>query len=378
METCDVVIVGGGPAGSTCAGRLCQAGLDVLLLDKATFPRDKPCAGWITPAVLATLAIDPEEYRGGRVLQEISSFRTGLINGPEVVTRYGATVSYGIRRYEFDQYLLQRSGVRQALGEPVTTLARHDGGWLVNGRIKARLLVGAGGHHCPVARLLGAQIGNEAVIVAQAAEFALSPDQERLCRIPAETPALYFCHDMKGYGWLFRKGRFLNVGLGRMDTKDLGRHTREFCAFLEQRGDLEAGGSYRFRGHAYLLYERQGRTCVADGALLIGDAAGLARPQSGEGILPAIESALMAADAVVAANGDYRRANLEPYAARLASRFGSGGGELPTSPLSSKVVRFLGARLLSSSLFARHVVLDGWFLHAGRNRQKFEAIRKGR
>lgn len=364
METCDVVIVGGGPAGSTCAGKLRQAGLDVLLLDKATFPRDKPCAGWITPAVLATLAIDQEEYRRGRVLQEISSFRTGLMDGSEVVTRYGKTVSYGIRRCEFDQYLLQRSGVRQALGEPVTTPARHDGGWLVNGRIKARLLVGAGGHHCPVARFLGAKIGNGAVIVAQAAEFALSPDQERLCRIPADTPALYFCHDMKGYGWLFRKGRFLNVGLGRMDTKDLGRHTREFCAFLEQRGDLEVGGSYRFRGHAYLLYEQQGgRSYADDGALLIGDAAGLARPQSGEGILPAIESALLAADTIVTANGDYRLANLEPYAARLASRFGSGGSELPASPLSSKVLRFLGARLLSSSWFTRHVVLDGWFLH---------------
>jgi len=215
-----------------------------------------------------------------------------------------------------------------------------------------------------VARFLGAKIGNEAVIVAQAAEFALNPDQERLCCIPADTPALYFCHDMKGYGWLFRKGRFLNVGLGRMDTKDLGRHTREFCAFLEQRGDLTTGCGDQFRGHAYLLYQQQGgRSCADDGALLIGDAAGLARPQSGEGILPAIESALLAADTIVTANGDYRLANLEPYAARLASRFGSKGMEIPSSPLSSGLLRFLGARLLSSSWFARHVVLDGWFLH---------------
>jgi flavin-dependent dehydrogenase len=106
MDTCDILIVGGGPAGSTCAGKLRQAGLDVLLLDKETFPRDKPCAGWITPAVLVTLAIDQEEYGRGRVLQEISSFRTGLMDGPEVVTRYGKAVSYGIRRCEFDHYLL--------------------------------------------------------------------------------------------------------------------------------------------------------------------------------------------------------------------------------------------------------------------------------
>ncbi len=135
MDTCDVLVVGGGPAGSTCAGKLGKAGLDVLLMDKEVFPRDKPCAGWITPEVLTTLAIDHEEYGRGRVLQAISSFRTGLIHGPEVVTRYGTTVSYGIRRCEFDHYLLQRSGVRQLLGEPVSALQRHYGGWLVNGRI---------------------------------------------------------------------------------------------------------------------------------------------------------------------------------------------------------------------------------------------------
>ncbi|WP_306535104.1 NAD(P)/FAD-dependent oxidoreductase [Geobacter sp.] len=364
MDTCDVLVVGGGPAGSTCAGKLRQAGLDVLLLDKATFPRDKPCAGWITPAVLATLAIDPEEYRRGRVLQEITTFRTGLINGSEVVTRYGTTVSFGIRRYEFDHYLLQLCAVRQSMGEPVSALARHDGGWIVNGRIRARLVVGAGGHFCPVARLLGAQIGREEVIAAQAAEIAMDPDQEHLCRTPADTPALFFCRDMKGYGWLFRKGSFLNVGLGRMDRKHLGRHMRDFCVFLEQRGDLPAGLAGRFRGHPYLLYGGQGgRTCVSDGALLVGDAAGLAQPQSGEGILPAIESALLAADTILAADGDYRRANLEPYAARLVTRFGGESMGIPSSPISSGLLRFLGARLLASGWFARHVVLDRWFLH---------------
>ncbi len=363
MDTCDALVVGGGPAGSTCAGKLRQAGLDVLLLDKQLFPRDKPCAGWITPKVLAVLAIDREEYCAERVLQAISSFRTGLIHGPEVVTRYGTTVSYGIRRYEFDHFLLQRSGVRHQLGEPVSALERRDGGWLVNGRIRARLVVGAGGHFCPVARLLGARIGREETIVAQATEFAMSRDQERLCPVPADTPALYFSRDMKGYGWLFRKGRFLNVGLGRMDRKHLGRHTRDFCTFLEKRGDLPAGAAGTLRGHAYLLYERQGgRRSVADGALLIGDAAGLSSPQSGEGILPAIESALLAADTILAANGDYRRDNLEPYAAGLAARFG-GGSELPSSPFASALLRGIGARLLSSRWFTRHIVLDRWFLH---------------
>jgi geranylgeranyl reductase family protein len=367
MDSCDVLVVGGGPAGSTCAGRLRQAGLDVLLLDRETFPRHKPCAGWITPAVLEVLGIAGEEYRQGRVLQDISSFRTGLIGGTGLVTRYGTPVSYGIRRSEFDHYLLQRSGVRQALGEPVTTLDRKDDCWIVNGRIRARILVGAGGHYCPVARLLGAKIGREEVVVAQVAEYGMSREEERLCPILPDTPELFFCRDMKGYGWLFRKGRYLNIGLGRRDTRHLGRHTNDFCRFIETRGDLPAGFNGRFQGHAYLLYDRRARrSCVGDGALLTGDAAGLSHPQSGEGILSAIESALLAADTVIAADGNYCRDNLEPYAARLASHFGRSSTDIPSSPLSSLISRYLGARLLSSSWFSRHIVMDRWFLHCGR------------
>ena len=365
MESCEVLIVGGGPAGSTCAWKLRKAGLDVLLLDKEWFPREKPCAGWITPVVLETLAIDRKEYRQGRVLQDINSFRTGLMSGTEVVTHYGTTVSYGIRRCEFDHYLLQRSAARHIVGEPVSALERHDGSWLVNGRLRARLLVGAGGHFCPVARHLGAIPGKEEAIVAQVAEVALSPDQERHCRITAETPALYFCRDMKGYGWLFRKERFINVGLGRRDADNLGRHTKDFCAFLAQRGDLPANFSGRFQGHAYRLYERQeGRTCVSDGALLLGDAAGLARQQSGEGIQPAVESALLAADTILEANGNYCRDNLEPYARRLAGRFGGEDLKIPSLSIFSGILRFVGARMLSSPWFARHIVLDRWFLHS--------------
>ncbi len=51
MQNCEVLIVGGGPAGSSCAARLIQAGVDVLVIDRKTFPRDKTCAGWVTPQV---------------------------------------------------------------------------------------------------------------------------------------------------------------------------------------------------------------------------------------------------------------------------------------------------------------------------------------
>src|SRR4051812_22907689 len=103
MRTCDVLIVGGGPAGSTCAWKLNQAGLDVLVLDRATFPRDKVCGGWITPQVITGLELDPDEYRRGRTFQPITGFHTGTIGGRrDVETSYGRAVSFGIRRCEFD------------------------------------------------------------------------------------------------------------------------------------------------------------------------------------------------------------------------------------------------------------------------------------
>lgn len=371
MEACDVLVVGGGPAGSTCAGMLRRAGLDVLLLDKAEFPRQKPCAGWITPAVLDAVKVDADEYRQGRVLQDINSFCTGVIGGASVVTNYGTTVSYGIRRYEFDHYLLERSGVRRSLGEAVTTLERRDGGWFVNGRVAARMLVGAGGHFCPVARLLGAEIGREEVVAAQVAECALSHDEENLCRIQPGSPTLLFSRDMKGYGWLLRKGSYLNIGMGRLDFENIVRHTMEFLTCLKERGDLPSGFNCTFKGHAYRLYEgKPGRSCVADAALLIGDAAGIADPRSGEGILPALESGLTAAETILAAGGDYRRDNLEIYAARLSGLHGGGSVINAKSFLSSGMLTSIGARLLSNSWFARHVLLDDWFLHAGQKTPK--------
>ena len=84
LEAFDVVVVGGGPGGSTCAGRLVRAGIDVLVIDRKTFPRDKICAGWVTPQVFEVLNIDPADYGRAHVCQPITGFRTGLIGQDEI------------------------------------------------------------------------------------------------------------------------------------------------------------------------------------------------------------------------------------------------------------------------------------------------------
>jgi geranylgeranyl reductase family protein len=367
MESCDVLIVGGGPAGSTLAWKLKAAGLDVLILDKKTFPRDKTCAGWITPAVVETLKLDTVDYARSRVFQPIRRFVTGTIGDRAVHTDYPAPVSYGIRRFEFDDYLLQRCGARVALGEPLKSLKHEGDGWVVNGRIHAPLVVGAGGHFCPVARYLGANLGaDEQIIAAQEIEFEMNAAQQRACNVAEDRPELYFCDDLKGYGWVFRKGNYLNIGLGHEDNHKLSERVSAFCDGLRQQGRIPADTPTKFHGHADLLYPQAGRQLVDDGLLLIGDAAGLAYEQSGEGIRPAIESAVFAAETILAAQRSYPRAQLEPYVARLSARFGQRlAGPLPAAPgtFVQRAKQTLAHWLLRRSWFARHVVIDRWFLH---------------
>jgi geranylgeranyl reductase family protein len=365
--SCDVLIVGGGPAGSTCARELIRAGIDALILDKQQFPRDKTCAGWITPSVVDELRLDLDDYaRGGRVIQPFTGFRTSVLGATEVETRYPRVVSYGIRRCEFDEYLLRRSGARLALGEKLESLERDGDGWTVNGRLRARLIVGAGGHFCPVARQVGAQLGSgEAVIAAQEVEFEMTPRQQAACTLRPDTPELFFLPDLSGYAWAVRKQHVLNVGLGRQDNKNLAQHVERFIEFLQRRGKLGDVPS-RFKGHAYLLYGENRRALLDDGVLLIGDAAGLAYPQSGEGIRPAIESGLLAAQTLIEARGDYSRARLARYAQRIEQRFGprSTGRRIHLAALLPVPLKqALAKQALGNRWFARHVLMDRWFLH---------------
>jgi geranylgeranyl reductase family protein len=366
MDACDALIVGAGPAGSACAWGLRRAGIDTVIIDRRTFPRDKVCGGWITPAVLEELQIDAREYGKTRVLQPLTSFRTSRLGGPEVQTNYGQPVSYGIRRCEFDAYLLARSGARVLQNMPLKQLERSGERWVVNGAITAKMLIGAGGHFCPVARHLGADARKATAVAAQEIEFEMTPEQRANCSIRGEVPELFFCADMKGYGWCFRKQNFLNIGLGRLDPHALPNHVANFVEFLRNAGKITFELPASMLGHAYLLYSKTNRKLVGDGVLLIGDAAGVAYSQSGEGIRPAVESGLLAAKAIAAARGRYARENLEPYRAALSSRFGESSHDFATSigaRLPARWIEFLGGRLLTSGWFSRRVILDRWFLH---------------
>jgi len=353
---CDALVVGGGPGGSTCARLLRRAGWEVLVTDRARFPRDKVCAGWLTPAVFGLLELEPDEYRStGLTLQSITGFRTGVLGGRMVETRYPQIVSYAIRRCEFDDFLLRRAGVR-VREEAVTRLRRHDGRWIVNEEIETPVVVGAGGHFCPVARHLAGTERRTQAVVAQEAEFRLNGHGTR---VAPDAPALFFCRDLEGYGWCVRKGEYMNVGLGRREPEGFTEHVRAFVRYLEASGMLERAAEPRWRGHAYLAAGTGPRPLVADGVLLVGDAAGLAYPESGEGIKPAIESGRLAAETLVASRGQVARQDLQPYADTLARLYPPAPRHHPTTRAARAAA---GRMLLGSPAFTRHVVLDRWFL----------------
>ena len=352
--------MGGGPAGSSCAARLVASGVDVLVIDKTAFPRDKPCAGWITPEAVACLGLDLAAYAGSNTLQPVRRFRVGHAFGGGREIAYDEVVSYGIRRCELDAYLLLRSGARVRTGEAVATLRRDGGEWVVVDSVRARFLVGAGGHFCPVARGLNGPASRPGTVVAQEMEVRLTPDQAAVCGVQPDRPEIDFTRELDGYGWCFRKADFLNVGLGRRDPQALVRDVRAYVEWLSRTGRIPSGLPTPLRGHAYRVREGRPPRVAGDGVLLAGDAAGLAHAASGEGILPAIQSGQAAADVLVdALRGGGARA-LDAYPERLARAVGP-WSSLP--PLPGPLRALAGRAVLSSSWLTRHVVLDRLFLH---------------
>ncbi len=305
IET-DVLIVGGGPAGSACAWRLNQHHHKALILDQANFPRVKPCAGWITPAVFRHLGITPDDYPYG--LTRFSSFKISLKGFRFTMP----THQYAIRRIEFDAWLLERAGT-EFNNHRVKNIEIVDGRYIVDDQFSAHYLVGAGGTHCPVRRMLfnpDKALKKDGLIVAKEEEFAYSYHDDRCY--------LWFFEDkLPGYAWYVPKAEgYLNVGIGgsAQGLKDrkvtLNEHWDLLLEKLEDEG-LVTGHDFKPDGHSYYLRSKSPQFRQGN-AFLVGDALGLATRDMGEGIGAAIQSGILAADAI---------ANHNSYAINSIPRF---------------------------------------------------------
>jgi flavin-dependent dehydrogenase len=293
MIKTDVLIVGGGPAGSACARLLRQNNLRSIVLDKAKFPRFKPCAGWVTPQVLRWVGEDMDNYPYG--LTEFTSFDVS-INGFHFKL---PTHQFSIRRFEFDEWLLQLAETEVCLHE-VHEIRQSAGEYIVDDSYAAHYLVGAGGTHCPVYQTFFSQTspkGPGALIVAQEEEFRFDYKDSR-CKL------WFFENKLPGYAWYVpKKDGYVNVGVGgfagrlkrRADT--LKHHWNILVMQLQENG-LIHDHVYKPAGHSYFL--RQNLPEIRTGnAFLVGDALGLATLDMGEGIGPAIRSGQLAAEAII-------------------------------------------------------------------------------
>jgi len=346
----DVLVIGGGPAGSTCARVLTAGGARVAVIDRAEFPRVKLCGGWLSPGFWDVVQLAPSAYPRG--LWEWHTCHIHYRGKTHAIACHG----WFIRRFELDDFLLRTSGAELHLGMPVKHITRDpDGLWSVGG-LRARYLVGAGGTHCPVARLLAPSRPRRAV-GAQELEFQLDAISVARTRVGKDgEPELVLFEDIAGYGWNVPKSEWLNVGSGTLDAthaRAAWRHTHDHLRAAGHLPDNAEAALEHVKGHSYFLFDPVHLEAAhRDHALLVGDSLGLAHPITAEGILPAALSGRIAAEAILAGDpasypgrlrrdpvlADYRRVHaalaavqkLKDRVAGLASLAGLAG--IPATP----------------------------------------------
>jgi len=292
MITADVIIVGGGPAGSTCAWKLGQNGIKCIILDRAGFPRDKLCAGWITPQVLVDLDIDAGRYphtliKFDRFMVHLGT-RTLSINVNQ----------YAIRRIQFDHWLLQRCNA-EVHTHPVNAIIKDGKDYVVDDCYRCRYIIGAGGTFCPVYRNIFSSINprNKGALIVTLEQELDYDHHDHDCHL------WFFQKGLPGYSWYVPKGPgIVNVGIGGSAGKlkasydNIRSHWRRFNSEL-QRSLIK---NRQFKGKGYVYYIRDSvDTVQIDNAFLAGDAAGLATRDMGEGIGPAVQSGILAAQSII-------------------------------------------------------------------------------
>jgi flavin-dependent dehydrogenase len=208
------------------------------------------------------------------------------------------TCQYSIRRIEFDHWLLKKASV-PLKRHAVQQVRTENGYYLIDNLYRSKYLVGAAGTYCPVYRSFFRDVNSRSqqrLIVTIEEEFKYDYHD-------ANCHLWFFENNLPGYAWYVPKADgYLNVGIGgkllalKNRGQTIGRHWDSFIAKLEKLS-LVKGHTYRPRGHNYYLRQSvpAGRL---NNAYIIGDAAGLATLDLGEGIGPAIESGILAANSI--------------------------------------------------------------------------------
>lgn len=285
----DLIVIGGGPGGSTAAREAAAAGARVLLLDRAAFPRAKPCGGGVNVRAARLLPFDlaPVTERTITAVRFSMQMRGGFTR------RYPGALTYLTQRSRLDHFLVEHAvaaGVELREREAVRSID-------LNGRVTVRTrggvytgsaLIGADGANGVTAKLTGLDGARDLAVALE----GNIPFPNGVPEQWADTLALNLGGIPGGYGWAFPKGDHINVGVGGWKylaggfRGHLDRLTRYYGFRPEQIEGLA--------GH-HLPVRRRNAPIARGRVMLVGDAAGLVDPFSGEGIYAAVASGRMAA-----------------------------------------------------------------------------------
>lgn len=322
----DLLVIGGGPGGSTCARRAAMMGLDVVLIEKKIHPRQKPCGGALSPRVKEVLDFNISDL----VEHE---FNAAVIHRPSgqqtVLTREGFRGCL-IQREQFDRYLLDKAkeaGVQVIEDTEIIAIEQLRKGiraLSIGDSFKGHLLVGADGVNGISMKQLGIRERwhQEEVGLCISTKLVLNEKEiERITSLNTDSRSaaieLYYGFTDWGYGWIFPKRGELNIGVGcRLDrAKTLRDRWKTFCAVIEEQKEIDLRGCQEVSARVPL--GGISRRYIGRRSMLIGDAAGLVSPVSGEGISYAIDSGILAADIAVESVRNRSSTHIIEYDRRL-------------------------------------------------------------
>ena len=288
-------MVGAGPAGSVSAFLLAHAGLSVLLLDRARFPRDKPCGGGVTWRAAQVLPFSIEPV----VEHVVDCVEFGLLYSRRFDKQSEAPLIYMTQRSKLDAFLVGKAVDAGAVfrdGVKVTNVKLEEEGAVVRGdgwTATGRAVVGAdGANGTTAASLLGARPLPQYFIALEGnvSHRALDPDRYK-DRVIIELGVV-----PGGYAWVFPKGDHVNFGVAGWPAE--GVRLRAHLARLLEHHGLEARSLEAVRGYR-LPFRRPGQSLATGCGILVGDAAGVIDPLLGDGIFGAFVTARLASEAVL-------------------------------------------------------------------------------